>query len=117
MAVAADAGDGVGVAMGAMGIDAAIDSAEIVLMRDDLLEIPEIMHLARATHTIAVQDFWIWGITNSIGLGFVGFGLIGPVGAAAYNFISDFFPLLNSARVRIVHTKARAARRRARGII
>jgi P-type E1-E2 ATPase len=100
----------VGIAMGGMGIDAAIESAEVVLMRDDLQEIAEVMHLAHTTHRIALEDFWIWGITNTAGLALVFGGVIGPIGAAAYNFISDFFPLLNSARVRIVHQARRRAR-------
>ena len=91
----------VGIAMGAMGSDGAIESAEIVLMHDNLMAIPETMRIARVVARVSGQDFWIWGITNGIGLALVFGGLIGPAGAAAYNFISDFFPLGNSIRVRI----------------
>lgn len=90
----------VGVAMGAMGVDGAIESAEIVLMRDDLTKIAETIRLARKVSQVSVQDFYIWGVTNTVGLAFVFGGLIGPSGAALYNFVSDFFPLLNSVRVR-----------------
>ncbi|MDE1924621.1 MAG: cation-translocating P-type ATPase, partial [Patescibacteria group bacterium] len=110
----------VGVAMGGSGIDAAIESAQIVLMRDELEMLPEAMHLARITRRIAVEDFWIWGLTNAAGLALVFGGFIGPTGAAAYNFISDFFPLINSARVRLIHrthARRRAAARRARSKI
>jgi heavy metal translocating P-type ATPase len=90
----------VGVAMGAIGYDTAIESAEIVLMRDDLLQIPNTVRLARHVHGISIQDFYIWGATNAFGLALVFAGFIGPSGAAAYNFISDFFPLANSLRAR-----------------
>ena len=90
----------VGIAMGAMGVDGAIESAEIILMRDDLSKIAETIHLARKVANVSVQDFYIWGITNTVGLAFVFGGLIGPSGAALYNFVSDFFPLLNSVRIR-----------------
>lgn len=90
----------VGVAMGALGVDGAIESAEIVLMRDDLMTIPETMQLAHQVTRVSVEDFWIWGITNVAGLALVFGGFMGPSGAAAYNFISDFFPLFNSFRVR-----------------
>lgn len=90
----------VGIAMGAMGVDGAIESAEIVLMNDDLLTIPKTMELARSVTRVSIEDFWLWGITNAAGLALVFSGVIGPSGAAAYNFISDFFPLLNSLRVR-----------------
>ncbi len=104
----------VGIAMGAMGVDAAIESAEIVLMHDDLSRIPDVILLARSTRRIAIEDFWIWGITNIFGLALVFAGFIGPTGAAAYNFISDFFPILNSARVRMnlrLHYQKRHAAR------
>lgn len=90
----------VGIAMGGIGYDTTIESANIVLMHDDLSRIPETLELARFTRKIAVEDFGIWGITNAAGLALVFGGVIGPVGAAAYNFISDFFPLGNSVRVR-----------------
>lgn len=91
----------VGIAMGAMGVEGAIESAEIVLMRDDLMAISETMRLARSVARVSAEDFGIWGVTNIAGLALVFGGVIGPPGAAAYNFISDFFPLLNSLRVRI----------------
>ncbi|MEI6810510.1 MAG: cation-translocating P-type ATPase [Candidatus Nomurabacteria bacterium] len=91
----------VGIAMGALGSDSAIESAEIVLMNDDVSAIPKIVKLARNVHQVSVQDFGIWIVTNAFGLVLVFAGYIGPSGAAAYNFISDFFPLLNSLRVKV----------------
>jgi Zn2+/Cd2+-exporting ATPase len=88
----------VGIAMGAIGYDTAIESADIVLMRDDISKIADIMKLARFTRRLSVQDFGIWGFSNVLGLSLVFGGWIGPAGAAAYNFITDFFPLFNSLR-------------------
>lgn len=90
---------GVGIAMGERGMEGTIDSAQIVLMKDDLSAIPQIIRIGRIARQISVQDFWIWGISNVIGLTLVFMGIIGPTGAAAYNFISDFFPLINSLRI------------------
>jgi heavy metal translocating P-type ATPase len=88
----------VGIAMGGMGHDVTIESADVVLMTDDLSKLVEAVRIARVAQNIAVQDFWIWGVTNAVGIAFVFAGFIGPAGAAAYNFISDFFPLGNSLR-------------------
>ena len=91
----------VGIAMGGLGAEGTIDSAQIVLMRDDLSALPETMRISRAIRRISIQDFWIWGMTNVVGLILVLCGIIGPSGAAAYNFLSDFLPLSNSIRIKI----------------
>ena len=88
----------VGIAMGAIGYDTAIESADIVLMKDDIAKIAEVIKLARFTRHLAVEDFGIWGFSNVLGLFLVFGGIIGPAGAAAYNFLTDFFPLFNSLR-------------------
>ena len=40
---------GVGIAMGAAGTDAAIETADIALMRDDLMKVAETVRIARRT--------------------------------------------------------------------
>ena len=44
------------------------------------------------------QCFGTWTVTNIVGLALVLTGIIGPVGAAAYNFLTDFVPILNALR-------------------
>ncbi len=97
----------VGIAMGAIGSDAAIESADVVLMKDDLTNIPEAINLSRRTMKIVNQDIWLWAIFNALGLVLVFAGVLGPAGAAAYNFLTDFLPLFNS--LRIFSFKGRAA--------
>ena len=46
----------VGIAMGAMGSDAAIEAADIVIMDDDLLKIPRVISIGRRTVRIATEN-------------------------------------------------------------
>ncbi len=93
----------VSIAMGGIGSDAAIEAADITIMRDNLERVPEMMILSRKVRRVMKDNFWIWAITNGVGLflvviGVPGIGQLGPAGAATYNFLTDFFPIFNSFR-------------------
>jgi cation transport ATPase len=85
--------------MGVVGSDVAINAADVALMNDDLMKIPESIILARKTKAIVLQCFGIWGVTNVVGLSLVSFGVLTPTGAATYNFLTDFLPIFNALRV------------------
>jgi Cd2+/Zn2+-exporting ATPase len=46
----------IGFAMGAMGTDTAIETADVALMDDDLRKIPAFIRLSKATHAVLVQN-------------------------------------------------------------
>ena len=46
----------VGIAMGSMGSDAAIEAADVVIMDDDLTRIPIVIRIARRTVAISTQN-------------------------------------------------------------
>ena len=50
------AGADVGIAMGAIGSDAAIEAADVVLMDDDISKIAVGMRIAKNTRTIVLQN-------------------------------------------------------------
>ena len=89
----------IGIAMGAIGSDSAIESADIAMMRDDLSQIPELIRISRRTLSTIKQNFIMWGVINIIGFVLVFAGILLPAGAAAYNFTTDFIPILNSLRL------------------
>ncbi len=95
----------IGIAMGGIGYDVAIDSADVVLIKDDFSRIPEIIKISKYVLKIAGQDFWIWGFSNLTGLALVFSGILAPTGASAFNFLTDFFPLINSSRIFKVYLK------------
>ncbi|MFM0741671.1 heavy metal translocating P-type ATPase [Paraburkholderia xenovorans] len=53
----------IGFAMGAMGTDTAIETADVALMDDDLRKIPQFIRLSKATHAVLVQN-----ITLALGI-------------------------------------------------
>jgi P-type E1-E2 ATPase len=89
----------IGIAMGVIGSDAAIESADVAMMRDDLSQIPELMKISKKTLLVIKQDLVLWGVVNIVGLVLVFNGYLDPAGAAAYNFITDFIPIANSLRL------------------
>ena len=88
----------VSIAMGGIGADVAIEASDITIMKDHLDRLPEIMKIAKKTRGVMKGNYWIWAITNIVGLGLVTFGIIGPAGAATYNFLTDFLPIGNALR-------------------
>lgn len=60
----------IGVAMGAAGTDTAMEAADIVIMNDNLLRIPEVIRLSRRTRAVLWQN-----ITLALGIKIVFLGL------------------------------------------
>jgi Cd2+/Zn2+-exporting ATPase len=89
----------IGIAMGAIGSDAAVEAADIAIMRDDLSQIPELIKIGYSTMRIIRQNLILWGVLNIFGFLLVFLHVLNPSGAAAYNFIGDFIPIFNSLRL------------------
>ncbi len=64
----------VGMAMGGLGADAAIETADVVLMADDPSKVAEAIQLGRKTHAIVMQNI-VFALT--IKAIFIGLGLMG----------------------------------------
>ena len=88
-----------GIAMGAIGSDIAINSASIALMNNDLKRIPMLVYLARKSKTVVFQNvamgflFVFGGITLSV------FGQLPPIAAAVIHTTSTLVIIFNSARL------------------
>ena len=89
----------IGIAMGVMGSDVAIESAHIALMRDDLRLVPEVMKIAQRTMGVVRMNIALTAVYNLVGLTLAAFGLLPPVLAAAAQSIPDLGILANSSRL------------------
>jgi P-type Cu+ transporter len=88
----------VGVAMGS-GTDVARDSADIVLIGNDLLKFVETLRLARRTRGIIVQNFVGTLLVDSVGIALAATGALTPVLAALIHVSSELLFILNAARL------------------
>lgn len=64
----------IGISMGSLGSDAAIETADIVIMNDSLAKIPEVLRLARKNRSILLQNI-IFAL--GIKIAFMAFGIAG----------------------------------------
>jgi Cd2+/Zn2+-exporting ATPase len=54
--------------MGALGSDAAIEAADVVLMTDELAKIPQALKIARRTRAIANQNIFFFALAVKFGV-------------------------------------------------
>jgi heavy metal translocating P-type ATPase len=88
----------VGVAMGARGSTAASESADVVIMKDDLSRVARAVEISKQTIRIATQSIWI-GMVLSVGLMVVAvFGLLPAILGATLQEIIDLVTILNALR-------------------
>lgn len=89
----------IGIAMGAIGSDIAVNSASIALMNNDLRRIPFFLQLSRKTSTVMTQNLLIGLISILGGLMLSTLGLLTGVNAAVIHTVSTLIIILNSARL------------------
>ena len=88
----------VGIAMGARGATAASESADVVILIDDLSRTARAVAIGQDTIRIALQSIWL-GIALSLGLmGFAAFGLIPATVGALLQEVVDLATILNALR-------------------
>jgi Cu+-exporting ATPase len=105
----------IGVAIGA-GTDIAIESADVVLMKDSLLDVAEAIELSRAVvRNIHMNLFWaffynILGIPLAAGVLYPAFGLLlSPMIGSAAMSLSSVCVVTNALRLRFFHKREEGA--------
>lgn len=91
----------VGIAMGAMGTDVAIETADVALMGEDLRHLPQVLAHTRHARRIMVQNIWLSiAIIGSL----IPLAALGVLGLATVVFIHE------AAEVLVIINAIRAAR-------
>lgn len=88
----------VGIAMGALGSDAAIEAADVVLMNDDLDKIGDAILLAKKTRRIVIQNIVFALGVKAATLALGAFGLVGLNAAVFADVGVAVIAILNSMR-------------------
>ncbi len=87
----------VGVAMGSMGSDIAIDSADIALMGDDISKIPYLKRLSNAVRKSIKVNITLSMTINFIAITLSLLGLLNPVTGALVHNVGSVLVVLNAA--------------------
>ena len=89
----------VGIAMGAMGSELAIQSADIALMNNNLMNIPFSIRLARNTKKIIYQNLALSIGISALMIGLSAFGVISALAGSILHNVGAFAVLINSSRI------------------
>jgi len=88
----------VGIAMGS-GTEIARESANVLLLGNDLLKVVEVIRIARRCHRIIMTNFAGTLSVDAAGVALAAFGFLNPVLAALIHVSSEMVFILNSARL------------------
>ncbi|MDI9938885.1 cation-translocating P-type ATPase [Rhodococcus sp. IEGM 1351] len=91
----------IGIAMGAMGTDVAIETADVALMGEDLRHLPQVLAHARRARTIMLQN---------IGLSLAIIGILIPLAATGVLGLATVVFIHELAEVLVIGNAIRAAR-------
>ncbi|MFT4300514.1 MAG: cation-translocating P-type ATPase [Desulfovibrio sp.] len=89
----------VGVAMGSMGSDIAIDAADIALMGDDIAKIPYLKRLSDATVNTIKFNITLSMAINFVAISMSVMGLLNPITGALVHNAGSVLVVLNAARL------------------
>jgi heavy metal translocating P-type ATPase len=88
----------VGIAMGAKGSTSAAESADVVILLDDVSRVARAVSIGQRTVSIALQSIW-WGIGFSVALmGLAAAGLLPAIVGAALQEVVDLIAILGALR-------------------
>lgn len=88
----------VGIAMGAMGSDVAIEAADVALMGEDLRRLPDAIAHSRHARTIFTQNLILSGLIIAALLPLAALGILGLTTVVAIHELAEVLVILNGIR-------------------
>ena len=89
----------VGIAMGGLGSDATIETADVVIQTDHLSKVATARRIARATHRVVWQNIWLAGLVKGIVLA-LGAGGLATMWEAVFADVGvSLLAILNAVRI------------------
>ncbi|NKQ56196.1 cadmium-translocating P-type ATPase [Amycolatopsis sp. K13G38] len=88
----------VGIAMGAMGTDVALETADVALMGTDLRHLPQALHHARRARAIMLQNMALSAAIVLILVPLAAAGLLGLAGVVLIHELAEVFVIGNGVR-------------------
>ena len=97
-----------GIAMGAMGSDVAIETADVALMGEDLRTLPQALDHARRARKIMLQNVGLSLALIAILIPLALFGILGLAAVVAVHELAEIVVIANGVRAGRVKALARA---------
>lgn len=88
----------VGVAMGARGSTAASESADVVILTDDISRAAVAVSVGQRTLQVAKQSIWVGIALSLVLMGLAAFGVIPAIVGALFQEVVDVVAILNALR-------------------
>lgn len=88
----------IGIAMGAMGSDVAIETADVALMGEDLRHLPQVLDHARRTRRIMLQNVGFSLLLISILIPLAIFGVLGLAAVVLVHELAEILVIANGVR-------------------
>nr|BBH95901.1 copper-translocating P-type ATPase [Thermogemmatispora argillosa] len=89
----------IGIALGVIGTDVALEAAHVALLREDWRLLPALVRIARRTMRVVRLNLAFTLLYNLLGLSLAVWGLLPPIVAAAAQSLPDLGILANSTRL------------------
>ena len=88
----------IGIAMGAMGTDVAIETADIALMGEDLHHLPQALEHARRTRSIMLQNVGVSLALIAVLIPLALFGILGLAAVVLVHEVAEILIIANGVR-------------------